>query len=247
MFDERRERRRAETLERLLSHAEADPDVHGAAITGSGASGQMDRWSDIDLFFGVADIDAALSGFSALLDAEFGALHHFDLAAGTARYRAFLLPDLLEVDLGFAPADVWGPLGDGGFQTVFGEPVPRVSAPTDSDHLVGLAWHHVVHARAALDRAKPFEALHWTNALRNHVLSLACLRLGLPSAYGKGAHLLPEAIAAQLRSAIPGGLSASEIARALSAAVGALAQELREKDPELADRLVPDLRGALRP
>ena len=39
----------------LLGLAENDPRITGAAVTGSAADGQEDRWSDIDLFFGVAD------------------------------------------------------------------------------------------------------------------------------------------------------------------------------------------------
>ena len=241
MFDAQQGRSREEVYDSLLAQAEADPLIRGAAITGSAAEGREDRWSDIDLFFGATDVEAALSGFSARVYAELGALHHFDLASGSARYRAFLLPGLLEVDLGFAPADEWGPLGDGGFRVVFGEPAPRVPASADPDHLVGLAWHHAVHARTALAREKLFEALHWANALRDHVLALACLRHGLPSAYGKGGHLLPEADAARLRSAIPAQLTGAEIARALSAAVDALAHELRVRDPELANRLAPAL------
>ncbi|EFV12726.1 hypothetical protein [Segniliparus rugosus] len=248
MFDAQRDRSREEVRDFLLAQAEADPLIRGAAVTGSAAEGREDRWSDIDLFFGATDVEAALSGFSALVYAELGALHHFDLAAGSARYRAFLLPGLLEVDLGFAPAEEWGPLGDGGFRVVFGEPAPRCPASADPDHLVGLAWHHAVHTRTALAREKLFEALHWVNALRDHVLRdhvLACLRHGLPSAYGKGGHLLPEAVAARLRAAIPAQLTGEEIARALFASVDAFAQALRARDPELADRLAPALTQSL--
>jgi hypothetical protein len=39
----------------------------------------------------------------------------FDVHAGAAVYRAFLLDGLLEVDLGSAAADEFGPLGDGDF------------------------------------------------------------------------------------------------------------------------------------
>jgi predicted nucleotidyltransferase len=43
----------------LLRLAEKDPRITGAAVTGSAADGREDRWSDIDLYFGVAD-DVAL-------------------------------------------------------------------------------------------------------------------------------------------------------------------------------------------
>ena len=40
---------------KLLRYAADDPRISGAAITGSAAAGREDRWSDIDLAFGVAD------------------------------------------------------------------------------------------------------------------------------------------------------------------------------------------------
>jgi len=36
------------------ARAEADPDVTGAVLLGSSATGQADRWSDLDVAFAVA-------------------------------------------------------------------------------------------------------------------------------------------------------------------------------------------------
>jgi predicted nucleotidyltransferase len=121
-------RRREETRAALLERAADDPRVTGAAVTGSAADGREDRWSDIDLFLGVADGAGLAKVFGDFTDAayrELGALHHFDLHAGTAVYRAFLLGDLLEIDLGLAPAADFGPRGEGDFRVVFGEAAPR--------------------------------------------------------------------------------------------------------------------------
>ena len=66
----------------LLELAEKDPRITGAAVTGSAADGRQDRWSDIDLFFGVAEhveLDTILSDWSDYLYGELAALHHFDL------------------------------------------------------------------------------------------------------------------------------------------------------------------------
>lgn len=58
---EGRERLRAA----LVSAADADERITGAALTGSAALGAEDRWSDIDLAFGVAaetgQVDADLA------------------------------------------------------------------------------------------------------------------------------------------------------------------------------------------
>ena len=97
----------------LLKRAQDDEKIIAAALTGSGSRGAEDRWSDVDLYFGVADGTAredALDEWSSFLYRELGALHHFDLDAGYAIYRGFLLPGGLEVDIAFACADRFGPL-----------------------------------------------------------------------------------------------------------------------------------------
>lgn len=132
---------------RLLELAEADRAVVAVAITGSHAIGEGDRWSDIDLAFAVdGELAEVLGRWTELLGGEFGALHHWDLPFGSAIYRVFLLPGGLEVDLAFTPAAEFGPRGPA-WRTVSGATVrPRPSAPPRRDDLVGLGWHHVLHA-----------------------------------------------------------------------------------------------------
>ncbi|MGP3968607.1 hypothetical protein [Streptomyces sp. 6N223] len=242
--------RREDVRHTLLERAAADPRVAGAAVTGSAAAGREDRWSDVDLFLGVADgvsVAEVLGDFTDAAYRELGALHHFDLHAGTAVYRAFLLGDLLEIDLGFAPAADFGPRGEGGFRVVFGEAAPRRASAPDPGHLIGLAWHHVIHARTAIERGTPWQAEHWIGAVRAHTLSLACLRLGLPAAYAKGADRLPAEVTAPLRETLVRDLDANELRRALRAATAALLRELRATDPALAETLAPALTAAVSP
>ncbi len=137
--------RRDAVRAQLLEFAHADDRVTGAAITGSAAAGREDRWSDIDLFFGVADVAGVLTDFTRYVYEELGALHHFDLTAGAAGYRGFLLEDLLEVDLGFAPAGEFRSYGDAPFAVVLGEAgAPNPANRSDVDQLAGLIWHHVL-------------------------------------------------------------------------------------------------------
>ncbi len=96
---------REELRRRLVGRARQDPRIVAAAVTGSAARKTEDRWSDIDLLFGVSGvIPDVLDDWTAFLFGELGAIHHFDLFAGPATYRVFLLDDLMEVDLGFTPA-----------------------------------------------------------------------------------------------------------------------------------------------
>ncbi|MEP7178339.1 MAG: nucleotidyltransferase domain-containing protein [Pseudonocardiales bacterium] len=236
--------RREQVRLALLDKARDDERIVGAAITGSAASGTEDRWSDIDLFFAVADghdVARTLSEWTAHVYRELGAVHHFNLQAGNAIYRAFLLAELLEIDLAFTPAAQFGPLGSGGFEVVFGSPAPRQVAGTDADQLIGMAWHHVLHARIFIERGTPWQAEHWISAIRDETLALSCLRLGLPTAYAKGADTLPAELTAPLQEALVRSLDPAELSRALHVATQALITELRETDSEVAERLTPPL------
>jgi hypothetical protein len=232
----------------LLKRAHDDEKIIAAALTGSGSRGAEDRWSDVDLYFGVADGTAredALEEWSSFLYRELGALHHFDLDAGYAIYRGFLLPGGLEVDIAFACADRFGPLGPL-FRPVFGTVVEQPAAGEGgprADHLIGLAWHHVLHAQTAIARRKPWQAEYWISAIRDHVLTLACLRLGLSTAYAKGADALPSAITTPLEEALIASLELQELSRALGAAVTALLREADAADPDLSARLRPALQS----
>jgi hypothetical protein len=231
---------REEVRRRLLALAEADECVVAAAITGSHATGAGDEWSDIDLAFGIrGDLPAALEHWTELLYRDFGALHHWDLPAGSTVYRVFLLPGWLEVDIAFTPAAEFGPLGPN-WRTVFGQTVELApAAPPRPDDLAGLAWHHVLHARACIERGKPWQAEYWISGVREQVLALACLRLGHATRYAKGADLLPPELTTPLEGTLVRSLDEAELSRALAVAAAALMAELETTDATLAARLRP--------
>jgi len=228
--------------DRLLDRAASDPAVVGAAITGSLATDSGDRWSDIDLAFGIeGPLEPALDRWTDLIYRELAAVHHWDLPSGSAVYRVFLLPAGLEVDLAFVPAVDFGPHGPS-WRTVFGDPRPPAAAPAPSRRdLTGLAWHHALHARTCLRRHRWWQAEQWIGALRGQILALACLRLGHPAGYAKGAHLLPAEVTAPLTATLVRALEEAELTRALDAATVALIAELALVDQPLADRLGPVL------
>ena len=214
-------------------------------MTGSAADGREDRWSDIDLFFGVADqaaLDEVVADWSGYIHGELGALHHFDLKVPAATYRAFLLPSCLEVDLGFTTADRFGPAGPH-FRAIFGKAAQPSPAPLpDPGHLIGLAWHHVLHARSSIERGKPWQAEYWISGIRDQTLALACLRFGEPTDYAKGADALPSGVRGELEAALVRTLSLEELWRALRVAATRLLDELYATDAGQAQRLEQPIR-----
>jgi hypothetical protein len=86
---------RAQLRVDLLECAARDRRISGAAITGSAATEREDRWSDIDLAFGVADaaeLANVLSDWTKRMYHLHSALHHLDVKSGAWIYRVFLLP-----------------------------------------------------------------------------------------------------------------------------------------------------------
>jgi predicted nucleotidyltransferase len=233
---------REETRRRLLSLAEKDDGVVAAAITGSEVAGTGDAWSDIDLAFGVrGELGAALARWTEILERDFGALHHWDLPWGPSIYRVYLLPDWLEVDIAFTPADDFGPRGPN-WRTVFGDTVEvEQNAPVAGDDLVGLTWHHLLHARMCIERGKPWQAEWLISGARDHLLALACLRLGYPTRYAKGTDELAPDFTAPLEGALVRSLDEVELRRALAVAVDAYRDELKHSDPDAASRIGPML------
>ncbi|TDB81097.1 hypothetical protein [Micromonospora sp. KC721] len=228
--------------QRLLDLAAADPMIVGAAITGSQATGDEDRWSDIDLVFAVdGSLAVTMQGWTDRLYDDFDAAHHWDVPSGSAVYRVFLLPACLEVDIAFTPAAHFAPHGPS-WRTVFGNPAQPQPAPLPApDHLAGLAWHHALHAWISIQRNRLWQAEYWISALRSHVIALTSLRLGHPTSYAKGAHLLPADLTEALHATLVRTLDHAELHRALTAAINALIAELERTDPALANRLFPAL------
>ncbi len=229
----------------ILAWAQDDPRIVGGALTGSAALGKEDRWSDIDLIFGVEPADelqAVLADVTALMAADHGAVHHLDVVARRTVYRVFFLESTLQVDLAFAPAEEFGAVAPS-FKLLFGEEREQPQFPgPDAAGLIGWAWLYALHARSSLERGKPWQAEHMIAGLRERVLSLACLRHNLPAHEGRGVDQLPDDLKATLHDSLVGTLDPEALRRAFRVATEALVQETEHADPSLADRV----RGPIR-
>ena len=228
----------------VLELAASDDRVIAGAVVGGLADGGGDRWSDLDLTFGVAEsvpVAEVLADWTVDLVRSFDAMHLFDLPSDAAIYRVFLLPGCLQVDLSFAPALDFGARGPK-FRLLFGKAVERPHIPQPSPHdLFGLAVHHAVRARFCIERGRSWQAEHWIVGVRENALSLACRRRGLDARHGRGFDDLPAEVLDALEGALVRSMKRSDLLRALDAAVAALLRETTEV-ADVAARVEPQLR-----
>ncbi len=230
--------------DRLVEMGRTDRRLVAGALIGASAAGGGNRWSDLDLTFGLADnatLADVLADWTTRLQRKFDAVHLFDLPYLSTMYRVFLLPGNLQVDLSFTPRAEFGALGPK-FELLFGSAVERSQAkPPSPQHLFGLAVHHLVRARICIERGRLWQAEYWISAARDQALSLACRHRGLRTSYGRGFDDLPAAILEPFTEALVGSLERGRLLQALGRTVDGLlrnSQDVRE----LALRLEAQLR-----
>ena len=224
----------------LLEYAAKDQRISGAAITGSASAAREDRWSDIDLAFGVSDADElpkVLSDWTEHMHQQHLALHHFDVRSGAWIYRVFLLPSTLQVDLAFVSAAEFRALAPT-FRLMFGVAnEPRHAPPPSPGDIIGLAWLYALHARSCIARRNLWQAEYMISGIRDNALALACLRHGLPAVHGRGLDRLPIEVLAQFEGSFVRQLDTAELSRAFRVVIHGLLSEIRCVDEDLAGRL----------
>jgi hypothetical protein len=215
--------------ERVLAFAEQDARVVAGAAVGSLAVGGGDRFSDLDLTFAVAGDEPLVE----VLERE------------PTIYRVFLLPDALQFDLSLTPAARFAPAGPR-WRLLFGEIAAehtRTPKPADAADLFGWGVIYGLHARSCIERGRLWQAEHYVGAVRDHALSLACLRRELPAVQARGYDDLPAEVLAELDGTHVGSLEPERLRSALSAAVGALLREGRDADLPTVDAVAQRLAG----
>jgi predicted nucleotidyltransferase len=232
--------------EELMDAARASAATVGAALVGSAARGAEDAWSDIDLALQLApeaDEPAVVEEWSALIAERFGLADRFDVfAAERVRYRVFLLPSSLQIDVSFWPHDRFRATEEG-FRLIFGTPAEPTSPPApDVDSIIGMAWLYALHARSALGRGRTWQAVMMLDDLRNQVVALSCVRLDLNPWHGRDADRLPDDERAALVRSRAADVTPDSLATSLQQLVDMLRAEVGRHDPGRA----ASLRGALR-
>ena len=219
----------------VLQLANNDKRVIAGAVVGSLALSEGDRWSDLDLTFGVGDefsMHDVLEDWTQNLVKEFDATHLFDLPAGPSIYRVFLIPGCLQFDLSFTPASKFGASGPK-FKLLFGKAIDKPYVQSQSAHeLFGYAVHHALRARFCIERGKYWQAEYWIHSLRDYALNMACRKRGLPANNGRGYDQLPNEVHELYKNGLAKSLEHDELLRALKVNIDGLlceADEVKEK------------------
>jgi hypothetical protein len=249
--------------EHLLRLAEQDEHVVAGAAVGSLATDGGDRFSDLDLTFGVADhvpVAEVLDDWTRRLVDQLDAVHLADLERGATTYRVLLFPDALQLDLSMTPAAQFRPAGPR-FRLLFGATAAGgsegstppaagglfIPTPPVAGDLFGWGVIYALHARACIERGRVWQAEHYVGAVRDHALSLACLRQGLPVVQARGYDDLPAAALARFEAAHVGALEPGALRAALAASVLALMHAGAEARLPHADTVAQRLAELRRP
>jgi hypothetical protein len=239
---------------RVLRLAEADQRIVAGAVVGSLAVDAADRFSDLDLTFGIAapvPVADVLDDWTRTFVNELAAVHLVDLERGPTIYRVLLMPDALQFDLSMTPAAEFRPAGPR-FRLLFGAtagegatpPVTGdlfIATPSLARSIFGWGVIYALHARACIERGRVWQAEHYVGAVRDHALSLACLLRGLPAAQARSYDDLPAESLARSEAAHVGSVDPAALRSALAPSVVALMREGAEAHlphaPLVAERL----------
>jgi len=238
------EQEREHIRQELVSAAEADARIIGAAHLGSAALGRQDQWSDIDLALCLAadaDFNEVLADWTHRMYSDHAAVTNHDVRRGTLLYRVFLLNSTLQVDLSFWQATEFRAIGPK-FSLIFGaagEPIP--AAQPDSTDVIGMAWLYALHVRSSIARGRRLQAEHMLSGMRDSVLTLACKRHGVAAVQGRGLDDLPEELRVQAADCLAQSLEPVALKRAFRATTNILLDEMRYADAALAAKLTAPL------
>ena len=243
--------------DRVLRLADEDGRVVAGAAVGSLAAGTGDRFSDLDLTFSIADhaeLPAVLEDWTRALVDEDGAVQLVDLQAGPTTYRVFLLPDELQFDLSMTPAAHFRPAGPR-FKLLFGETAPEpdepvarppgslfILTPAVPHEIFGWGVIYALHGRACIERVRLLQADHYVAAVRDHALSLACLREGVVAVQARGYDDLSTETLARFEGTRAAAAEPDALRSALAASIRVLLQEGAEAGLPHADAVAERLR-----
>jgi len=114
------------------------------------------------------------------------------------------------------------------FRLLFGETAAgdaERSKPPVAGDLFGWGVIYALHARACIERGRVWQAEHYVGAVRDHALSLACLREGRRAVQARGYDELFAETLTRFEDAHVGAVEPDALRTALAASVRALVRE----------------------
>lgn len=239
----------------VLLMADGDERVIAGAAVGSLALGEGDRFSDLDLTFAVEEqvsVASVLAEWTDRLAGEMGAVTLTDLVRGPTTYRVLLFPDALQLDLSMTVATEFRPAGPR-FRLLFGQVVDQgepssasgtlfIPTPAVAEDVLGWGIIYGLHARACIERGRLWQAEHYVGAVRDHGLSLACLRQGLPAIQARGYDQLPSRTLDRFEQTHISGAERGGLYRALRSSVAALLREAADAQIAFVDTIARNIR-----
>lgn len=230
---------RSEILTRLIDRAESDPCIAGAALVGSMARDAEDRWSDIDLVLQLhpnAHEATVVEDWTRAIG-EFGIADTLDLFSQGTRYRVSLLQSSLQIDVSFWPHDQFRAT-EPGFRVLFGTPAaPTEPATPDVNRTIGMGWLYAIHARSAVARGRLWQATMMLDELRNSLVTLMCVRVGLNPWHGREVDRLPPEDLGTLAASRPQQIDAETLDRSRILMTQQFLDEVARHDPDRSERL----------
>ena len=97
--------------------------------------------------------------------------------------------------------------------------------PARAWDLFGWGVIYALHGRACIERGRVWQAEHYVGAVRDHALSLACLRHGLPAVQARGYDDLSAQTLRLFEHTHVGAAEPGALRAALTASTGALLRE----------------------
>ena len=231
---------RQSTLDRVLDALEADERITGVLVVGSGSVGFDDDYSDIDLCIVCPD-GQTLSIYQDWRERFEKLLPVIGCSPVTygphSHLYALLLDGFLELDAGFigmgslaAKRERWkvafdrsGNIAD--IMTRNWANRPQVDLKSEYLRRADGIWHHILHVRQALRRRQVWRARHYLETVRNLIMELAGIRLGLEMNHFRDADKLPNELLSDIEQTIPTGIMEAEILHALACAVDCFFRE----------------------
>jgi hypothetical protein len=104
-----------------------------------------------------------------------------------------------------------------------------------------MAWLHALHARSSIARGRGLQAVYMLNGLRDQIISLRCLRAGLPPDQGRGVDNLPEPWKQRVAATLVRSIDSDDLRRSFAAMIELLKEEIERLDTSNPEALCPVL------